>query len=257
MVQEQVATTVEYEPGFWNRLSASTDPAVWKVVSKEVLTSTSISHAERQGSGLISVPTRGGAYIFSDKERSGDIECIAPVSTGMCWNWPVGKQGTAVLSESGREGAVDNRTRLAGSVEGVEKEIQGLFGRAEDEHFEDGMDSDFSNELIQLVKRHGKQAIEVITYLVLYGKAGQELGSEALRWIGRIEDQDTYDYRRWLLERTLTCSSAMVRDGAGLGLASMDDPHAIPSLQKAIERERCAELRENLGQVLNQLQECP
>jgi hypothetical protein len=49
-----------------------------------------------------------------------------------------------------------------------------------------------------------------------------------------------------------------VRDGATLGLASLNDPQAITPLKQAIEREQIGELREDMQQVLDQLENiCP
>ena len=73
--------------------------------------------------------------------------------------------------------------------------------------------------------------------------------------LGRMNDSITRNRRLWILESGLFSSSARIRDAAGLGLASLDDPHAIPYVRKAIDEERCDELREDLQQILEQLQE--
>jgi HEAT repeat protein len=57
-----------------------------------------------------------------------------------------------------------------------------------------------------------------------------------------------------LLESSIFRSSARVRDGAALGLAFLDDPHAIPYLKRAIENEKYSELREDMQMVLAQLE---
>ena len=58
-----------------------------------------------------------------------------------------------------------------------------------------------------------------------------------------------------LLENSLlTNSSALVRDGALLGIALLDDRHAVPYLNRAIQQEQCPELRESIRQVLEQLE---
>ncbi len=94
----------------------------------------------------------------------------------------------------------------------------------------------------------------ILTRLIAIEQVNAEVASESLRWLGHIEHPKTYDNRLWLLERSLFCSSARVRDGAALGLASLDDPHAIPYLRRAIQRENCIELRKDIKQVLIQLE---
>jgi HEAT repeat protein len=132
--------------------------------------------------------------------------------------------------------------------------IKALFREAKEVAFEDGMETEFSKELIRLVKRHGKSAMEVITALLVNENVDAEVASEALRWLGRMDHPPSYRDRLWLLERSLFSSSALIRDGAALGLASLDNPHAIPYLRQAIEQEKYASLREDLEQVLEQLE---
>ncbi|MGB0383434.1 MAG: HEAT repeat domain-containing protein [Ardenticatenaceae bacterium] len=137
----------------------------------------------------------------------------------------------------------------------LSKRIRALFAAAKEEVFEDGYESQFSRQLISLVERYGEQAIEPIIRLIVNEQVNPEVAAEALRWLGEIEEPLSRSSRRWLLERTLYSSSSRVRDGAILGLASLDDPHAIPYLRQAIEQESCPELREDMEQVLEQLLE--
>jgi hypothetical protein len=136
----------------------------------------------------------------------------------------------------------------------IDQKIETLFGAAREQVFEDGMESDFSKELISLVKKYGNAAITILTRLIVTEQVNAEVASEALRWLGHMEHPKTYDNRLWLLEQSLFCSSARVRDGAALGLASLDDSHAIPYLKRAIQQENCTELREDIEQVLIQLE---
>jgi hypothetical protein len=136
----------------------------------------------------------------------------------------------------------------------LESEATAIFWNAREEAFEDGMESNFSKHLHSFIKMHQEDALEVITCLVVYEKVDAEIASEALRQMGHFEEGKTYEYRRWLLERSLTLPSARIRDGAMLGLASMDDKHAIPYLQNAIALEQCSELKNDMKQVLDQLE---
>jgi len=136
----------------------------------------------------------------------------------------------------------------------LRQKLKNLFEAAKDQHFEDGMESEFSNELVSLVEKYGEVVIKIITHFIISEIVNAEVVSEALRRLGRMNHIPTYHTRLWLLERSLFSSSARVRDGAALGLAAMDDPHAITYLKQAIQKEKHAELRDDLTQVLTQLE---
>ena len=132
--------------------------------------------------------------------------------------------------------------------------IKTLFQNAQAVNFEDGMESDFSKELVRLVRQYGRLAMEVITTLIVNDNVAAEVTAEALRWLGRMDHLPSHHDRLWLLEKCLFSSSVLVRDGAALGLASLDDPQAIPYLQQAIQREKYPSLRGDLEQVRDQLE---
>lgn len=136
----------------------------------------------------------------------------------------------------------------------AESAIDHLFESAEEQYFEDGMESDFSRELVSLIKKHGNLAMSEIAYLINYGRVDNEVASEALRWLGRIDDPSTYGFRLWILEKSLSSKSPTVRDSAGLGLACMGDAHAIQYVRKAIEQETITELRYDLQGSLEELE---
>jgi len=133
-------------------------------------------------------------------------------------------------------------------------EIEQLFELAMDEEFEDGVESKFSKDLISFIKKYETRAIEELTPIFLNEKLNAEIISEALRWIGRIQHNSSKFDRLWLLESCLFHPSPYIRDGATLGLASMNDPNASDFLKIAIEKEPYHELREDMEQVLVQLE---
>jgi len=133
-------------------------------------------------------------------------------------------------------------------------EIKQLFELAIDEEFEDGFQSLFSRTLVSFVEKYGNEAIKSLTPIFINEQINSEILAEALRWIGRTEHLPTYLDRLQLLEQCLFCSSPYIRDGAALGIASMNDQRAIPSLRLAIRKESIAELREDMKQVLYQLE---
>ncbi len=123
------------------------------------------------------------------------------------------------------------------------------------EFFEDGHETDFSRRLVSFVTHYAAAAIEALSYLFLHGRTTPDVATEALRWLGNIEDTRTHMARRNLLEECLKCPSPLVRDGAALGLAFMDDPHALPPLTKAIEREQVSTIRNSMEMVSQQLED--
>ena len=136
----------------------------------------------------------------------------------------------------------------------VEDAVTHVFGSAEDQNFEDGMESDFSRELVSLIKKYGDPAMSEVSYLITYDRVDREVAGEALRWLGRIEDPSSYDSRLWVLEQSLSSKSPLVRDGAALGLASLRDANAVQYLRGAVDRESIAELRCDLEEVLEELE---
>ena len=131
--------------------------------------------------------------------------------------------------------------------------IENLFAAARGQDFEDGMQSEFSREVVSLIDQSGIAALEVMASLIIHEKVNAEVAAEALRALSRIEDTRTYKFRLWLLERSLQCVSTRVRDAAVLGLAYLDDPNAVSAIKQAIESEQYLELRKDMEQVLSQL----
>jgi hypothetical protein len=172
-------------------------------------------------------------------------------------NWTVAQQ-EADLPE--------NSTAYQQQPEALCAKMAALFAAAKDEYFEDGMESEFSRGLIRLIGEYGEKAVIELAFLILHDQVNAEIAAEALRWLGHMEgpggpaptqsrqDMRSYQRRLWLLERSLFTTSARLRDGAALGLASLDDPHAIRHLRKAIAQEPYPELRSDMVQVLAQLE---
>jgi len=136
----------------------------------------------------------------------------------------------------------------------VYPEIAGLFRVPEDEFFESGFESDFGRALSRAIRRLGDHGMEAISHIICTQRARPHVLEEALRVLGRLEDESTKPYRRWLLERALQSGNPSIRDAAGLGIADMDDPASIPALRDAIAVESSHALRKDLTMVLRQLE---
>ncbi len=128
-----------------------------------------------------------------------------------------------------------------------------IFSLAVGEFFQDGMDTPFSQALAAFIETSGLPAVSSLRYLMLSGCIPDEHAAEALRCIGNSDDSPTHCARRELLQLSLAHDSPVVRDAAGLGLAFMDDPRALPFLSGAIRQEKVETIRSGLIQVRTQL----
>lgn len=137
----------------------------------------------------------------------------------------------------------------------ISADIRALFRNAVYEVFEDGMDSDFGSELIRIIHDHGVVAIEEIEKLIHADNANMEVAAEALICTGRVNDDQTHRIRLSVLERALESDSVYIRDAASIAIEFMEDPAAINSIKKAISKEECELLQQNLRDVLIQLQD--
>lgn len=132
--------------------------------------------------------------------------------------------------------------------------IDRLLATAKEETFEDGIETQFSRKLLEFIFTYGKEVVDQIADIISSGRVNSDVGAETLRWLGRIKDPATYYQRRWLLENSLFSKNPKIRDGACIGIASMDDSHSINYLRTAIERERILPLREDMELVLRDLE---
>lgn len=108
---------------------------------------------------------------------------------------------------------LENATTQTKHQDDIDQKVEALFVTAKGQIFEDGMESEFSKELISLIRKHGSPVVVVLTDLIVNEKVNAEVASEALRWLGRVDHLSSYRHRLWLLERSLRCTSARVRDG--------------------------------------------
>jgi hypothetical protein len=132
--------------------------------------------------------------------------------------------------------------------------VEEAFQAAADEAWQPGVASAFSRTLLALVKDDGDAAVAALERFVMNGRADPDLVAEALRWLGHLEHEPTHDARLRLLLGCLKSPSSQVRDAAGLGLALLDDPAALPALREAVEHEASPDLRHDLQQAVEQLE---
>jgi len=145
-------------------------------------------------------------------------------------------------------------TKRAITAGSIEKELHQLFNEFRHEVFEDGVESDFSRRLVRLIEAKGNIALLELNALSRSPNTPANVSAEALRWIGQMRHSETHAYRRWILADLLKAPSILIRDGAIVGLLNLDDPSIKHSVQAALDSERSEQLREDLSQLLNQLE---
>jgi hypothetical protein len=196
----------------------------------------------------ISAGVGGVVFLKSGEVGVTCILVVAPSSTvpeGRCQQFASGNLSSSSMGEFG-------------AAEDLYAKVLSLFTTARAVDFEDGVHSEFSRELVRLIEVLGNSAVEVIASIIIGGKANPAVSAEALKWISHVDQPGSYAFRLWLLEKSLESPFVNIRDAALLGIASVDDQHSISAINHAISRETCPELREDLIQVLKQLDpQCP
>lgn len=137
----------------------------------------------------------------------------------------------------------------------IASRVRDLFVRAEDELAETGSAKNFGHRLQSIVREVGVPAVDAVAQIIQRGGTRDSLLFEVLPRLGMLEHPPSYRRRFDLLVEGLNSPSSTVRDGAGLGLAFLDDPAAIPHLEQAIRKERVRDLKDDLQLALDQLVE--
>ena len=141
-------------------------------------------------------------------------------------------------------------------AEKVSVYVKRLFSMAENIEFEVGMINDFSEALERAIEVIGVPILVEIRRIILNEETSLTVAAETMCYIGNIESPTYRAERRELLETCLSASRFIwVKEGAAVGLSYIDDPQSIPVLKQAIQKERHQELKEDLNQILKQLEE--
>ena len=138
----------------------------------------------------------------------------------------------------------------------VSEKVKEIFCDGESEIFKAGMDSIFSQRLDSMINYFGVLTLKALSNLLSYRQTNIELLSETMRTVGRNADIKTKNLRFRLLIEGLNHTSAIIRDSASLGLYDMEDPQAIPYLEDAISREKYDSLKNDYGQIIEDLGAC-
>lgn len=152
------------------------------------------------------------------------------------------------------EASAPSSTERTISTDNVERELEQLFNEFRHDIFEDAVDSDFSRRLMHMIETKGNITLLELNALLRAPHTSPTVAGEALRWLGQMRHRETHAYRRWILADLLRTPSVLVRDGAIVGLLNLDDPSVKHVVQAALESETSEQLREDLAQLLEQLQ---
>lgn len=106
----------------------------------------------------------------------------------------------------------------------------------------------------ELIKQDGKTIINALSTLINEKLLRDDLICEALVSIGRLLDANTEGDRFNLLVSSLDHPAPIVRDGAIMGLAFMDNKKAIPYLRKASAKESLQTLRGNIEVAIKDIE---
>jgi len=121
------------------------------------------------------------------------------------------------------------------------------------DEIQDGMTLPLGIGIASCVKDFGELGLGKLASLTATAAVDAEVLSHALRWIGRLEDNESFHGRLRLLIRVLASPSTTVRDGAALGLVELGSPLAVRALEEAASNEANESLREDLEQAANYL----
>lgn len=146
-----------------------------------------------------------------------------------------------------------SRTASASNAQMVVAELEAIWATATGESFEDGFDSEFSVMLRRFATIHGPIAMSLISEFVAREKCDAEVAAQALRCMGELDDSETRELRRQLLENALENPSHIIRDGALIGLSWLNDPRSIKPLEEAAQHEKYDLLRTELQKLILRL----
>lgn len=167
---------------------------------------------------------------------------------------PVPSSFTRLYSRGQDEFPAESSTQPAQVDPVLLQTVKDLFEKGASEFFHDGMDSNFSRALLSLLESRGADALAAIAEYLYLNEANPEVVSEALRWLAEFGGPDTIQKRWSILRRGLESRSPVVRDGAILGFATLDDPRAHTLLLEARESERVRELQVLIERVAARLE---
>ena len=136
------------------------------------------------------------------------------------------------------------------STADLRRQLQEVFALAAGEHFEDGMDTEFSHELQRFIKAQGLEAIATLRRAMERYLFRETYLAEALLWIGELDDNETSEARRNLLEGACGSDSVSIRDAAISGISYLGATKSKERLEGMLQVEPVDGVRANIEAVL-------
>lgn len=183
----------------------------------------------------------------------GSISWKPDESSPAMYRNDTGIVGTIKLEQKNLTSVDRTFERLLYNVLDKVNDLNSVFQLAVGEHFEDGMESDFSLTVEQFILDNGYEGVLAFG-LVIHGQLFNEhYIAEALSWIGDLDDPTTRVLRRIVLEAALTSESFFIKDSAVSALSYLGDPKSIMPLEKLLENEQSKAVCTNIEVVLRYL----
>jgi hypothetical protein len=149
----------------------------------------------------------------------------------------------------------ESSTQIREMTPEIKVRLDAILDAARRDIIEDGMYNAINERLPGLIARDFKAVIPALMSVIEGGRTTPIIAAEVLKELGRLRNDASHASRLWVLERALNQPSPYIRDGAGLGLAALGDPNAIPYLRRAVENDPNAQTRADLQLVIDELSE--
>ncbi len=136
----------------------------------------------------------------------------------------------------------------------LEQNTLNIFDSYQHEEFDADIAYEFTNTLAILIRANGKPIIRIINNLIKKFDLSNDIISETLKALGRIENENTKEERYQLLMGLIKDDSAIIRDGAVSGLSFLDDRRALPQIRMLFETEAVPILKSNIKVAIRSLE---
>lgn len=136
----------------------------------------------------------------------------------------------------------------------IEKSTLNIFEAYEHQEFDTDIVYEYTNALDRLIRVNGKPVIKIINNIITKHVFDNDLVSETLKALGRIEDENTKNERYELLIGLIKNDAAIIRDGAVSGLSFLDDKRALSQLRILFETETITILKNNIRVAIKGLE---